>query len=132
MREPFIEAMESVEHRHLIGDELTNITKGVSEGLDLVVVGGDCHVALNENSELTLEVKCTVCIFVEEDIFSAGPKSTRGLTRFHNDVRNFHRDRIEEPREDSEVLLCPFEIGRARVGVVNVMHHDELSQHGGK
>lgn len=53
MREPFVEAAESVEHQRLIRDCLTNIMEGVGEGLYLLAVGGDRLVTLNESPKLS-------------------------------------------------------------------------------
>jgi hypothetical protein len=65
---PRVEAAEAVEDERLVGHRRAHVTQGVRQRLQAMAVAGDGEIALNEATELRLEVDGPGHLIVEEEV----------------------------------------------------------------
>lgn len=130
--EPRTEATKGVVHQCAIRHQLIDVVEGIGNHLELLVVGGDGEITLNQIVEFGIKVNGVAHHVVLEDLLSNSPESMCGLLELHDNVGNIIRDGSIEPREDSEVLLDPNGVIGSRSGAVNVLKDSKFAEHGGE
>lgn len=119
-------------HKRAIGHRLIDVTEGISQHLELLAVGGDRDITLNQIVKFSIKVNGVTLHVVLEDFLGGNPESMSRLLGLHDDVENIIRDGAIVPSEDCEVLLNPNGDVRVRRSVVNVLKERKFAEHGGE